>query len=251
MGALINHAESSQESSSSSMANLIPTKPQSVTATASSTTSTTYDEHERRPKRKKCRFDLTSNEVCLIPKLCELTEEELFERWIGYMEYEIIKRNNLSLAAMFQSGTAPFNDEEGCYTFRGLECLTPLGMKRRKEHRARANATLEKEQQRQQMFGLNDPAILGRQMRRVTMESQQLAVSLGRADQQALTLKFRAIHDLDVEECRAILETDQTIGVSIAAVPSKEPPVIAPPSKPSLPPRRVGFWRRNRSNCRG
>jgi hypothetical protein len=257
MGALVNHAESSQESSSSSVANLMPTKPQSVTATASSTASNAHDADKGRPRRKSLRFDLTSNEVCLIPKLCELTEEELFERWIGFMEYEIIRRNNLFLAALFQSGTAPFNDEEGRYTFRGLECLTPLGMKRRKEHRARANATLEKEQQRQKMLGLNDLDILGRKMRRATMESQQLAVSLGNADKQALTLKFRAIHDdlcrwdLDVEKCTSLLETDQPTGASIDTVPSEESPIITPAPKKSAPPRRTGFWRRSRSNCRG
>jgi hypothetical protein len=180
-------------------------------------TSSTEMKPKRNERQGTLSFDLTKNEFRYIPKLCELSEEDIEARWHGFFDYEIIKRRNRALAKHMACATFPY-DKAGIYTLRGLDSLFKENMETRKKQRALASATLANEQERQKKEGIHDAESIARLMHEATLASTVMAIEMGKRDVEALVTGEHGEQQL---RCHS---DDELQVPTVQIVPSKSAP---------------------------
>jgi hypothetical protein len=117
-----------------------------------------------------------------IPKLCEISDEEIHCIWYNKSDYKRIKEENLTILHMMNEADA-IKEEEG-FCVRGLECRTKFGARRRKKNKADALDIVWDTQVKQWEQKVDDPAAIAAALRSVCLRSRQHAHELACCDEK-------------------------------------------------------------------
>ena len=134
--------------------------------------------------RKKTRF-ANFNRIEYIPRIEDLSEEEMFSTWWSQEELEQIKQTCILTLKLASSDDAIPERAKGDLCLRGLEAKTPLAAKRRWETKKLAWKIVLDEQWEQWDKNIDDPEALAEVYRRFALNSEKRAQLVGLKDAEA------------------------------------------------------------------
>lgn len=172
--------------SSSSTTNAVPIKETPLYPPVSPSSSSYHSNGKR-----NIRFELTSNEIFLIPHINDMTDDEVLWSWYEKHEYDQLKQDMIPIVKRMMKGDKI--EETDDMTIRGLEYRTRKGAIKRQHNKVEAITAVLDEQDRQMDKNTNDPELLRQAYLEISIPCHRDAHDLALAD-EVFAREYQGIH---------------------------------------------------------